>query len=65
MADKKKKQIVAAVEYGEGKDKRNRWPRIGVAFENQDGSWNLLFDFWPARSEGITIQLRDFDKKDE
>ena len=33
------------------------WTRIGTAFENKDGSWNLLFDFFPT-SPQTTIQMR-------
>ena len=65
MTDKKMKQIVAAVERGEGDSKKSYWNRIGVAFENRDGSYNLRFDYVPARMGETTIQLRDFDAKDE
>jgi hypothetical protein len=34
--NKKMKQIVAAVERGEGEAKKSYWTRIGVAFENRD-----------------------------
>ena len=66
MANDKKnmKQLVAAIERGEGDDKKTYWTRIGVAFENRDGSWNLRFDFIPARPVETTVQLRDFDAKD-
>lgn len=65
LNDKKKmKQLVAAIERGEGEEKRTYWTRIGVAFENRDGSWNLRFDFLPARPDETTIQLRDFEVKD-
>src|SRR5262249_53269207 len=37
---------------------KNFWMHIGAAFENQDGSWNLRFDFLPTDA-GTTIQLRD------
>lgn len=53
------KQLVAAVERSEGK---SFWTRIGVAFENRDGSWNLRFDFLPTDPE-TTIQLRNFDRR--
>jgi hypothetical protein len=59
------KQLVAAIERGEGDDKKTYWTRIGVAFENRDGSWNLRFDFFPARPGETTVQLRDFDAKDK
>ena len=65
MTDKKMRQIVAAVERGEGDSKKSYWNRIGVAFENRDGSYNLRFDYVPARMAETTIQLRDFDAKEE
>lgn len=62
---KKMKQLVAAIERGEGDEKKSYWTRIGVAFENRDGSYNLRFDFIPARLDATTIQLRDFEAKDK
>jgi hypothetical protein len=59
------KQLVAAIERGEGDDKKTFWTRVGVAFENRDGSWNLRFDYLPARPGETTVQLRDFDSKDK
>jgi hypothetical protein len=55
------KQIVAAVERttGDGEVK-TWWTRVGVAFQNGDGSWNLRFDFLPTDPR-TTIQLRDFN----
>ena len=64
-SEKKMKQLVAAVERGEGDSKKSYWNRIGVAFENRDGSYNLRFDYVPARMAETTIQLRDFDAKQE
>jgi hypothetical protein len=61
---KKMKQLVAAIERGEGEARKTYWNRIGVAFENRDGSWNLLFDYVPARMDGTTVQLRDMETKD-
>jgi hypothetical protein len=64
--DKKKmKQLVAAIERGNGDERKSYWTRIGVAFENRDGSYNLRFDFIPARMEATTIQVRDFDAKEQ
>ena len=40
------------------KGKKDFWTRIGVAFENADGSLNLLFDYYPTKPE-TTVQLRD------
>jgi hypothetical protein len=64
---KKMMQLVAAVERDDPEEqgkKKSFWTRIGVAFANRDGSWNLLFDYYPARPE-ITVQLREFAPKDE
>jgi hypothetical protein len=52
---------VAAVERGDGDDKKSYWTRIG-AFENRDGSWNLRFDYFPARPD-TTVQLREFKEE--
>lgn len=57
------KQIVA-VERGEGADAKKFWTRIGVAFENRDGSWNLRFDYFPTRAS-TTVQLRDIEVRDD
>ncbi len=62
---KKMKQLVAAIERGEGDEKKSYWTRIGVAFENRDGSYNLRFDYIPARLDATTIQFRDFEAKDK
>jgi hypothetical protein len=54
----------------------DRWVRLrpcaahrrgarGVAFESRDGSFNLRFDYLPARMEQTTIQLCEFDAKEE
>ena len=63
---KKMKRILGAAEYttSDGEEKA-RWTQIGVAFENRDGSWNLLFDYLPTRPGKTTIQVRDFDPKEE
>ena len=58
------KQLVGVVERGEGDKKKSFWTRVGTAFENGDGSWNLLFDYFPANG-ATTVQIRDIDKKKE
>jgi hypothetical protein len=62
MKETKMMQIVAAVsrKSSEGDSPRSFWTKIGVAFENRDGSWNLRLDYYPTSSE-TTIQLREFD----
>jgi hypothetical protein len=65
MNDKKMMQIVGAVQRTVGDEKKNFWTRIGTAFQNKDGSWNLRFDYLPARLPETTIQLRDIDPNGE
>jgi hypothetical protein len=60
---KNMKQIVAAVERGEGEDKRTFWTRVGVAFQNADTSWNLLLDYYPT-NPSTTLQLRDIEPRE-
>jgi len=38
--------------------KGDLWTRIGTAFQNRDGSWNLRFNFLPTDPR-TTIQMRD------
>lgn len=45
------------------KGNKDYWTRIGVAFENNDGSYNQLFDYYPTNPE-TTIQLRDRKPRD-
>jgi hypothetical protein len=64
--NKKMKKLVGAVQYttADG-EKKSHWTALGVAFENRDGSWNLRFDYLPARPGETTIQLRDFESKED
>jgi hypothetical protein len=64
MNDKKMMQIVGAVERTVGDETKTFWTKIGVAFQNQDGSWNLLFEYLPARLAETTIQLREINPKE-
>jgi len=61
--DTKMMQLVAVIERQVGETKKGYWTRIGVAFENTDGSWNLRFDYLPARPGETTIQMRPFQPK--
>jgi hypothetical protein len=62
--DKKMMQLVAVIDRPRGDgSKKAYWKCVGVAFENQDGSWNLVFDYLPARMGETTLQLRPFDPK--
>jgi hypothetical protein len=54
---------MGGVEWGEGEKKRTFWTRIGVAFKNADGSWNLRPDYYPV-NPGTTLQLRDIEPRE-
>jgi hypothetical protein len=62
--DTKMMQLVAVIDKQVGETKKGYWTRIGVAFENTDGSWNLRFDYLPTRAD-TTIQMRPFQPKRE
>ncbi len=62
---KKMMQLVAVVERGNGDDKKGYWTRIGAAFQNRDGSWNLRFDYLPARMSETTIQMRPATERED
>jgi hypothetical protein len=57
---KNMKQIVGAVK----RDGRTFWNRIGTAFENRDGSWNIKLDYMPTSFE-TTLQMRDIDPRED
>ena len=62
MNDKKMMQIVGAVERTVGDEKKAWWTKIGVAFQNKDGSWNHAVRLHlPARLSETTVQLREMD----
>jgi hypothetical protein len=59
MTNKSRKQILGVVQFSRDDEKKNRWTRIGVAFENSDGSWNLRGRTHRARrSEGSERRVR-------
>lgn len=58
---KQMKKIVGAVE----RNGRTWWTSLGVAFLNEDGSLNLKFDYLPTATGTTTVQVRDFDERDE
>lgn len=49
-------QALFGVVQREGMEK-GFWTRIGTAFQNQDGSWNLRFDYLPT-NPAVTVQMR-------
>jgi hypothetical protein len=60
MSQKKIMQLVGAVDRPGSDGKKTWWTRIGVAFQNRDGSYNLPFDYLPLLA-GSTIQMREMD----
>ena len=49
-------QALFGVVQREGMEK-GFWTRIGTAFQNHDGSWNLRFDYLPT-NPAVTVQMR-------
>ncbi len=43
---------------------RGFWTRIGTAFQNRDGSWNLRFDYLPTDTSA-TVQMRPVSTGEE
>jgi len=58
--DSKNMKVAYSVTERAGK---SYWTRIGVAYVNKDGSWNLKLDAIPVA--GGTIQLREWEPRDE
>lgn len=52
------KAIYAIIEYRSNGDTKNRWTRVGTAFENRDGSWNLKIELTPTDPKA-RLQLRE------
>jgi hypothetical protein len=47
---------VFAITEGKGTDGKARWTRIGRAFDNQDGSINLLLNALPLGTDRLQIR---------
>lgn len=56
-------QAIFGVVQREGMEK-GFWTRIGTAFQNQDGSWNLRFDYLPT-DRNATVQMRPVKAAEE
>jgi hypothetical protein len=56
-------QAIFGVVQREGMEK-GFWTRIGTAFQNQDGSWNLRFDYLPT-DRTATVQMRPMRSGEE
>ena len=46
------------------RNNNNFWTRIGAAFQNRDGSWNLRLDYLPTSTE-TTVQIREPREREE
>lgn len=53
---KARKELWMVEDRGEGNDAKSFWTRIGVAFENRDGSYSLILAAIPVNGR---IQMRD------
>ena len=49
------------VERGEGSGKKSYWNRIGSAFLNHDGSWNIYLEALPVNGK---VQIREVKEDD-
>ena len=58
MTDRKMKHLwmVEDVAAKDGRDKKSWWTKIGVAFENRDGSYSLDLKAFPMNGR---LQMRD------
>jgi hypothetical protein len=58
-----KKKVISPIEVegGDGKEKRTYWMRVGTAFTNRDGSFNIYLDATP---KSMKLHVRDFDERD-
>ena len=52
-----RKKVVAPVQ--RDPNGKTYWVKVGVAFQNKDGSWNLYLDAFPFSGK---LQLRDWDE---
>lgn len=59
------KEILAVKEYEKDGEKKSIWIRIGSAFENRDGSMNLVFDAFPVNTQVKTIQVREAKPRED
>lgn len=59
---KNMKTVFTVVERGPGK---SYWTRIGVGFENKDGSWNLRLDAIPISGKLQVRNWEPYDRRDD
>ncbi|MFI4978305.1 MAG: hypothetical protein ACHQC8_06515 [Solirubrobacterales bacterium] len=53
-SDSARKDVFTVIDKGEGK--KAYWCKVGSAWENQDGSWNILLDALPVNGK---LNMRD------
>lgn len=53
---KARKELWMVEDRGEGDNAKSFWTRVGVAFENRDGSYSLIFAAFPVSGR---VQMRD------
>ena len=58
LNDHERLEICGIVDFEHKGEKKSRWTKIGTAFRNKDGSFNLLFDYMPVTD--ATVQIRPF-----
>lgn len=58
---KKRFDCLSTREYEVGGEKKTAWTRIGVAFENRDGSLSVLLDSLPVDGK---LQIRAYEPRD-
>lgn len=52
-------------ERGDGDDKKSFWTRIGVAYENRDGSLGVLLDAFPTNGKLVLQTPKDKSEADD
>lgn len=53
---KARKELWMVEDRGEGDSAKSFWTRVGVAFQNRDGSYSLILSAFPVNGR---IQMRD------
>ena len=63
MSERNYKHLWMVEDYAakEGGESRSKWTKVGVAFENRDGSWSLELAAMPVSGR---LQMRDPKAKD-
>ena len=62
MSESNNRKAVYTVIDSPDDSRKARWIRVGIAFENKDGSYNVLLDALPVNGK---LHIRDFPPADE